>query len=213
MINLLLVDDHPIFLDGLKQFIETYDGFEVSAAKSAEQAAVMMEIDHFDLLILDITIIGGGGMDILRSLNNVGSIVPVIFLTVHITPQDTGEAMKLGVRGIILKESEPSEIMDCITMVLGGDTYFDKGVVERALHHSLDTQSHRLDALNSLTAREREIANLVFTGLRNQEIAEKCGLTEGTVKTHLHNVFSKLGVRSRTQLLLVLGKTSTNDFN
>jgi len=168
MIKLLLVDDHPIFLDGLKQFVESHDGFEVLCAKSAEEAAVLMDNNQFDLLLLDITIIGGGGMDILRSLNEAGSTVPVIFLTVHITPQDTVEALKLDVRGIILKESAPSEIMDCITMVLNGGTYFDRGVTERALQHSVDTPSHRKEALDSLTAREREIVSLVSRGLKNR---------------------------------------------
>ncbi len=212
MIKLLLVDDHPIFLDGLKQFVETHEGFEVSCAKSAEETAVIMESNQFDLLLLDITIIGGGGMEILRSLKSAGSTVPVIFLTVHITPQDTVEALKLDVRGIILKESAPSEIMDCITTVLNGDTYFDRGVTERALHHSVDNPSDRTEALNSLTAREREIVALVSTGLKNREIAEECGLTEGTVKTHLHNIFGKIAVKSRTQLLIALGKISGDDF-
>ncbi|ASK88416.1 response regulator [Sphingorhabdus sp. SMR4y] len=212
MIKLLLVDDHPIFLDGLKQFVESHDGFEVLCAKSAEEAAVLMDNNQFDLLLLDITIIGGGGMDILRSLNEAGSTVPVIFLTVHITPQDTVEALKLDVRGIILKESAPSEIMDCITMVLNGGTYFDRGVTERALQHSVDTPSHRKEALDSLTAREREIVSLVSRGLKNREIAVECGLTEGTVKTHLHNIFGKMAVKSRTQLLIALGKVSDDDF-
>lgn len=211
MIKLLLVDDHPIFLDGLKQFLETHDGFEVSCAKSAEEAASIMENEHFDLLLLDITITGGGGMDILRSLHEAESTIPVIFLTVHITPQDTVEALKLNVRGIILKESASSEIIDCISAVLDGETYFDKGVTERALQHSLDTPSHWMEALNSLTAREREIASLVSAGLKNREIAEKCGLTEGTVKTHLHNIFGKMAVNSRTQLLIALSKISDGD--
>ncbi len=212
MNKLLLVDDHPIFLDGLKQFIETHDGFEVFCAKSADEAAVMMENNQFDLLLLDITIVGGGGMDILRSLSSAGSTIPVIFLTVHITPRDTVEALKLAVRGIILKESEPSEIMDCITTVLNGDTYFDRGVTERALHHSVDSPSHRTEALNNLTAREREIVALVSTGMKNREIAEECELTEGTVKAHLHNIFGKMAVKSRTQLLVALSKVSGDSF-
>ena len=211
MIKLLLVDDHPIFLDGLRQFIKTHDGYEVFCAQSAEEAAELIEENEFDLFLLDITIIGGGGMDILRSLHAAGSKVPVIFLTVHIKPQDTVEALKLDVRGIILKESAPSEIMDCITTVLAGNTYFDRGVTERALHHSVENPSARTDALNSLTAREREIVSHVTSGLRNREIAEECGLTEGTVKTHLHNIFSKMAVKSRTQLLIALSQITTDN--
>jgi DNA-binding NarL/FixJ family response regulator len=212
MTKLLLVDDHPIFLDGLKRFIETYDEFEVTCAKSAEEAAAAMANEEFDLLLLDFTIIGGGGMEILTSLRDEGATIPVIFLTVHIGPQDTLDAMKLGVQGIVLKESEPSAIISCINQVLKGETCFDRGVTERALHHSLDNPSHRLEALNSLTPREREIVTFVGLGLKNREIGEECGLTEGTVKTHLHNIFVKMSVNSRTQLVIALGEIPDQSF-
>jgi DNA-binding NarL/FixJ family response regulator len=80
------------------------------------------------------------------------------------------------------------------------------------LHHSVDNPSHQLEALNSLTARERDIVKLVRLGLKNQDIAEKCGLTEGTVKTHLHNIFVKMSVKSRTQLVIALSEISGDDF-
>jgi DNA-binding NarL/FixJ family response regulator len=211
MNKLLLVDDHPIFLDGLKRFIETYDEFEVTCAKSAEEAAAAMANKEFDLLVLDLTIIGGGGIKILTSLRKERATIPVVFLTVHIGPQDTVKALKLGVQGIILKESEPSTIISCIRQVLKGETYFDRGVTERALHHSVDNPSHQLEALNSLTARERDIVKLVRLGLKNQDIAEKCELTEGTVKTHLHNIFVKMSVKSRTQLVIALSEISGDD--
>jgi DNA-binding NarL/FixJ family response regulator len=212
MNKLLLVDDHPIFLYGLKRFIETYDEFEVTCAKSAEEAAAAMASKEFDLLLLSLTIIGGGGIEILTSLRDEGATIPVIFLTAHIGPQDMVKALKLGVQGIIFQAAALSEIMDCITAVLHGDTYFDRGVTERALQYSVNNPSHRTEALNSLTAREREIVSLVSKGLKNREIAEECGSTEGTVKSHLHNIFGKMAVKSRTQLVIVLSKISSDDF-
>lgn len=210
MNKILLVDDHPIFLDGLKQFLETDDGFEISCAKSAAEAAEEMSRENFDLLLLDITIIGGGGMEILRSVREAGLTVPVIFLTVHVTPRDTLEARRLGISGVILKESAPDDIMQGIKKVLNGGTCFDPSVTERALQHSMENPTDRKLAEEHLTMREREIVDLVSKGMRNREIAERCGLTEGTVKTHLHNIFGKMGVSSRTQLLIALGQISTD---
>lgn len=209
MPELLLVDDHPIFLDGLKQFLSTDESFSITCAKSADEAfRAISEVD-FDLLLLDVSIIGGGGMKILQTVREAGSDIPIIFLTVHITPEDTVEAMRIGINGIILKESAPAEIMQSIRKVLQGETSYDNGVTERALHHSVENPTSSTNALESLTAREREIVNLVSTGLRNREIADECGLTEGTVKTHMHNIFGKIGVRSRTQLLIALGSAAS----
>jgi two-component system nitrate/nitrite response regulator NarP len=210
MNKILLVDDHPIFLDGLKQFLETEDGFEIFCAKSAAEAAEQINREVFVLLLLDITIIGGGGMEILRSIRKAGLTVPVIFLTVHITPRDTLEARRLGINGVILKESAPDDIMKGIQKVLNGDTCFDPSVTERALQHSIENPTGRALAEEHLTMREREIVDLVSKGMRNREIAERCGLTEGTVKTHLHNIFGKMDVSSRTQLLISLGQITTD---
>jgi two-component system nitrate/nitrite response regulator NarP len=100
--------------------------------------------------------------------------------------------------------------MKGIRKVLNGETCFDPSVTERALQHSIENPSGRALAEEHLTMREREIVDLVSKGMRNREIAERCGLTEGTVKTHLHNIFGKMDVSSRTQLLIALGQITTD---
>ncbi len=210
MPKILIVDDHPLFLDGLRQFLAADGMFEVSSAKSKDEAIPMIAENDFDLLMLDVSMKGGGGMEMLQEIRGGGNPVPVIFLTVHITPEDTIDAMRLGVNGVILKEDEPDGILECINKVLAGETHFHQFVTESALHHSVEAKSEQAAAMANLTAREKEIVALVAQGMRNLEIAENCGLTEGTVKAHLHNIFNKVGVKSRTQLLIAVEKSGSD---
>jgi len=213
MSKILIVDDHPLFLDGLREFLNSDETYEIICAKSAEEAHKLRSQHDFDLLLLDVSIKGGGGLGILKEVRESESQVPVVFLTVHITAEETIQAMRMGLNGVILKEREPARIMNCVKTVLGGDTYFDQIVTEQALHHSVESNSNAASTTDTLTMREREIVKLVAEGLRNLEIAQRCKLTEGTVKTHLHNIFTKMGVKSRTQLLIALDQGKSDNIN
>lgn len=201
MANLLIVDDHPLFLEGLQQFLETNDHRIVSCARSVADALYQLQTERPDVLVLDLNMKDGGGLNILSAIREQGSNVPVIFLTVSIKPEQTIEALKLGVNGIVLKESDPDELLTCIESVLNGENRIDPAIMERALLHTVVTRN-RPSLQDVLTEREKEIAALIRAGLRNKVIAEKCGLTEGTVKVHLHSIFQKLGVRSRAELIV-----------
>jgi DNA-binding NarL/FixJ family response regulator len=146
----------------------------------------------------------GGGLAILSAIRDSGSNVPVIFMTVHIRPEQTLEAIKLGVDGVVLKDSDPNELLTCITQVLSGNKSISPFVMEQALVHSISAPANDSSTLSALTERELEIAGLIRAGLRNREIAARCGLTEGTVKVHLHSVFQKLGIKSRSELIIMM---------
>ena len=146
----------------------------------------------------------GGGLAILSAIRESGSTVPVIFMTVHIRPDQTLEAIKLGVDGVVLKDSDPKELLTCITEVLDGNKSISPTVMEQALVHSISAPSNENNSLAALTDRELEIAGLIRAGLRNREIAARCGLTEGTVKVHLHSIFQKLGIKSRSELIIMM---------
>ncbi|MCF8710180.1 response regulator [Rhizorhapis sp. SPR117] len=201
MANLLIVDDHPLFLDGLQQFLETNDHKILCCARSVSDALYKLQTEVPDVVILDLSMKDGGGLKILSSLRENGNGVPVIFLTVSIKPEETIEALQLGVNGIVLKESDPEELLSCIAVVNGGGNRIDPAIMEKALLHSVVTKN-RTTSHDVLTEREKEIAKLIRAGLRNKVIAEKCGLTEGTVKVHLHSIFQKLGVKSRAELIV-----------
>ena len=204
MAQIAIVDDHPIFLDGMAQFLSSQGHDIMFCARSVEEALERMNGGEPDLLILDVSMKGGGGLAILSAIRGSGSTVPVIFMTVHIRPEQTLEAIKLGVDGVVLKDSDPNELLTCITQVMNGNKSIAPFVMEQALVHSISAPANEANVLDVLTERELEIAGLIRSGLRNREIASRCGLTEGTVKVHLHSIFQKLGIRSRSELIIMM---------
>ena len=204
MAQIAIVDDHPIFLDGMAQFLSSHGHDILVCARSVEEALERMQAGEPDLLILDVSMKSGGGLAILSAIRNSGSTVPVIFMTVHIRPEQTLEAIKLGVDGVVLKDSDPNDLLGCIQQVMSGNKSIAPFVMEQALVHSISAPASEANVLAVLTDRELEIAGLIRAGLRNREIANRCGLTEGTVKVHLHSIFQKLNIKSRSELIIMM---------
>ncbi|WP_167303520.1 response regulator [Sphingobium vermicomposti] len=204
MAQIAIVDDHPIFLDGMAQFLSSHGHDVIFCARSVEEAVNQIQAQQPDLLILDVSMKDGGGLAVLSAIRGSGSSVPVIFMTVHIRPEQTLEAIKLGIDGVVLKDSDPNELLDCIDQVLKGNKSIAPFVMEQALVHSISAPANDVNVLAALTERELEISGLIRAGLRNREIAARCGLTEGTVKVHLHSIFQKLGIKSRSELIIIM---------
>ncbi len=204
MAQIAIIDDHPIFLDGMAQFLSSHGHDVIFCARSVEEAVSQIQAQQPDLLILDVSMKDGGGLAVLSAIRGSGSSVPVIFMTVHIRPEQTLEAIRLGIDGVVLKDSDPNELLDCIDQVLKGSKSIAPFVMEQALVHSISAPANDVNVLAALTERELEIAGLIRAGLRNREIAARCGLTEGTVKVHLHSIFQKLGIKSRSELIIIM---------
>jgi DNA-binding NarL/FixJ family response regulator len=159
------------------------------------------------VVVLDLTMPGRSGMELLRELHAMHSAVRVILLTARIEHEQVLEALNLGVAGVVLKESAPLQILDCIRRVAAGGQWIDQVIGSRTLDGLLRRQSGAARAAAVLTAREIEVVRMVANGLRNKEIAERLSITEGTVKAHLRTVFEKLGIDSRTKLILYARET------
>ncbi|SCW85116.1 two component transcriptional regulator, LuxR family [Sphingobium faniae] len=202
MAKLIIVDDHPIFLDGLTQFLGSNGHDVLGGARTEPEALELIANSDPEILVLDLSMKEGGGLYILGELRASGCSVPAIFLTVYISPAQTLAAIEMGVNGIVLKESDPQELLACIAKVAAGENCIDPDIMDKALRYSIQARDKKLKPTSPLTEREKEISQLIRTGLRNRAIAEKCGLTEGTVKVHLHSIFQKLGVRSRAELIV-----------
>lgn len=202
MTSILVVDDHPFFLHGFSQYLENICDFTVDTALSVEEAMRKLDSSPPNLAMLDVSMHNGGGMRVLRHMRIHNPGIPAMFLTVHIDPEQTIEAMRLGIKGIALKDSDPEVIITGMNSILAGGTWFDNSVTELALQYSVDKPSRAFRSDDLLTKREMEIVDLVCLGLRNRQIAEQCALTEGTVKIHLNSVFRKLGVSSRAELIV-----------
>lgn len=202
MTSILVVDDHPFFLHGFSQYLQDSHEFEIDTALSVEEAISKLDAARPDLAMLDVTMHDGGGLRILRHMREHHPDIPAMFLTVHIDPEQTIEAMRLGIRGIALKDSDPEIIIKGMNDVLAGGKWFERGVTEPALQYSVNRPTRVVRSDDLLTKREMEIVELVCLGLRNRQIAERCNLTEGTVKIHLNSVYRKLGVGSRAELIV-----------
>jgi two-component system nitrate/nitrite response regulator NarP len=202
MTSILIVDDHPFFLHGFSQYLEGSCDYAVDTALSVDEAIAKLDITQPDLAMLDVTMPGGGGLRILRHMRLHYPNIPTMFLTVHIDPEQTIDAMRLGVKGIALKDSDPEVIINGMNTILAGGKWFERGVTEPALQYSVDKPSRSIRSDDLLTKREMEIVELVCLGLRNRQIADRCTLTEGTVKIHLNSIYRKLGVSSRAELIV-----------
>jgi DNA-binding NarL/FixJ family response regulator len=197
----MLVDDHAIVLQGLQQLLDRESDFHVIAAcANADTALEAFGRETPDVLVLDLRMRGADGLTMLRRLAESGRHCQTVLLTAAIDDSQVMEAVNLGVRGLVMKDSPPEVLIDCIRRVHAGQQWLDQPTVTRALQTAL----HREVAIRdtALTSREVEIVRMVCEGLRNRAIASRLSISEGTVKVHLHNIYEKLGVDGRMGLTL-----------
>jgi DNA-binding NarL/FixJ family response regulator len=202
-IRLVLVDDHPIVLHGLEQLFERHPDFDVVRCCADGVTALDAVATHQpDVLLMDLRMPGLSGLDVLRTLSTQQSRCRCVLLTAIVADSEVMEAVRLGVRGIVLKDSSPDVLVDCVRRVYRGEQWIERETVTRALQRALDRESAEREAGETLTPREIEIVRMVAQGLRNKVIADRLSISEGTVKVHLHNVYEKLGVDGRLELVL-----------
>jgi len=199
--RVIVADDHPIVLDGLAQLLAGDPEFEVVAlCKDGEDALNAIRREKPEIAVLDVRMPGVTGLAILRAVVEERIPTRVILLTAEISDDDVVEAVRLGVAGMVLKETASRQMLQVLSKVAAGETLLDQKVVRRAVDKLLRARAGVMQAERVLTNREIEIVRLVATGLRNKQIADQLSITEGTVKIHLHTIFEKLGVSSRVEL-------------
>jgi DNA-binding NarL/FixJ family response regulator len=200
-IRLILVDDHPIVLHGLQRLFERETDFEVLQCCSGGEEALDAVRAHVpDVLVLDLKMRDRHGLDVLRTLKAEGRACRTVILTAAMRDDEVASAVGLGVAGIVLKESSPAALVECVRDVHRGQRRIDRAMLARAVGSGRRDASRETNA--ALTPRESEIVRLVAQGMRNKELAQRLSITEGTVKIHLHNIYDKLGVDGRLELVL-----------
>ena len=200
-IRLVIVDDHPIVLQGLKQLFEREADFAVTATcQDADVAFSVLKRERPDVLLLDLRMPGATGLELIRALTDAGIACPTVLLTAAIDDAEVIEAVKMGVRGLVMKDSAPETLIDAVRRVHNGEQWLDQSTVTRAFQTALNRETAVQDA--ALTPRELDIVRMVGEGLRNRAIAARLSISEGTVKVHLHNIYEKLGVDGRLELTL-----------
>lgn len=209
MTKVLVADDDPLTLSGIELLLADSNFRVIGRARSGLEVLDSLGSLRPEMLILDIRMPERSGLDVLRTLRSRGDLRPIVLLTGSINDQSAKEAMDLGVNGLVIKASAPRDLLICLEAVAQGRRWFDQDVMQRAMELVGGPAQH--DPLEPLSPRERGIAGLVQRGLRNKEIADELGLTEGTVKVHLHKIFEKLDLRSRTELILLARNESDED--
>ena len=203
-IRILVADDHPIFRDGLRKLLEAEDDVTiVGEASSGNECIQLLGKLKPDILLLDLRMPEKDGLAVLEEVNFDSLPARVIVLTAAEDDRDVVRAMRLGARGVVLKQSATDLLLKSIRKVHSGEIWLDKRMtaeVMKAFAQSAEGGPRREKPL--LSEREMEIVQLVSQGYRNKEIGEKLYISEQTVKNHLHNIFDKLGVSDRLELAL-----------
>ncbi len=200
-IDLVLADDHPIVLTGLESILQAEKDFNIVArCLDGEQTLKAVRKFKPDILVLDIRMPGKDGLSVLRDLRREQLTPGVVILTAEMDEEELAEAIRLGVRGLVLKELAPKLIVQCLRQVYAGGLWLEKQSVSSALEKLLQGEAGRLEATQVLTPREIEVVKQVATGLHNAEIGKRLFISEGTVKMHLHNIYEKLQLDSRIKV-------------
>lgn len=202
-IRLVLADDHPIVLDGLETLFRLEPDLEIAArCVNGEETLVAVRLHRPDVLVLDIHMPRKDGIAVLRELQRDKLPTKVVLLAAVLEEEEVLEALRLGVRGMVLKELAPQMVVQCVRKVHAGEQWLEKHAVSRVVDSLLRREAGEREAANVLTPREIEMVGMVARGLRNKEMSERLAISEGTVKIHLHHIYRKLKVENRVELIL-----------
>jgi len=205
-IRIVLADGHPVTLDGLEQLFRGEEFAVLARCTDGEDTVRTVRTHRPDILVLDFRLARKDGLAVIRELKRENLPTRIVLLSSALEEDQIGEAIRLGVRGVVLKEMPSALLLQCIRKVHGGEPWVEKRSVGRLLEKLLRREIASRQFALDLTGRELEIVRLVATGLRNKEIATRLFVREGTVKIHLHNIYRKLNVNSRMALTLYAQK-------
>lgn len=198
-IKVMLVDDHALIREGIKQLLEFDGSIEViEQASDGIECLEKLKTVRPDILLLDINMPKMNGIEVLEALKAKKDPVKVLILTVHSEVEYLVKAVDIGANGYILKDSGSVELKQAIMDIINNDSYIQPSLIP-ALNSRLINRDMDKEKLKSLTRREVEILAQVASGMFNKEIANNLGISERTVKNHISSIFKKIDVSDRTQ--------------
>lgn len=208
-IRIVIVDDHPLFREGVARTLGSDPDIEVIAEGQNSEDAIRLAQDHLpDIILLDISM-PGGGIETAKTIARVCPVVKIAMLTVSEREDDVMQSLSAGASGYILKGVGGKELIDIVNRISQGESYITPQLAARMLTEiktaSVD-KAETKDIFADLTAREEQILESVSRGLSNKEIGNELNITEKTVKHYVTNVLQKLQVRNRVEAALLAQK-------
>lgn len=200
MTRILLVDDHALFRESLARWFEGLPEFKVvGQCSNVEEALEALSTGGFDLMLLDFELGDHRGSEVLLSSRSKPFNGKIMFVTVGMTRAEVRQALNHGASGIFLKNNGPELLVEAIGKVMAGETWIDPKYAGHDNDHPMAETNRRV----KFTERDRIVLRCVFDGLANKEIAEQLRVSESAIKASLQQLFSKTGVRTRSQLVRV----------
>jgi DNA-binding NarL/FixJ family response regulator len=202
-IRLVIADDHPLMLRGIEHLLAAEQDCEIMACCGSGCEALEAVRQHQpDILILDTRMPGLDGMGVIQALFDERSITRIVL---HAEGSEDDliirQAVRLGVPGVVLKEMPPDMLLQCIRKVHAGEQWLERRATSHVLKDLLRREAGTRDIAALLTSRERQVLNLLCSGLRNKQIASALSISESTIKVHLQHISEKLRIKGRLALI------------
>jgi DNA-binding NarL/FixJ family response regulator len=201
-IRVILADDHPLVLNGLYHLLREYPEFEVlERCTSGAEALAAAQAQQPDILVLDLLMPGMDGLAVARALHGTPNAPNIVLLTAQLHEDQLIEALHLGIRGFVLKEMATKLLVECLRRVHAGGQWLEKDSANRAMAKLVRREARGREVSTLLTPREIEVVRMVAKGLSNKEIGAQLFIADGTVKIHLHNIYEKVKINRRADLV------------
>jgi len=213
-ISLALVDDHPIFLSGLRQLFQKQKDFKVvGVAENMDGLKQLFQREQPALVLMDFEFPGGDGITATSFLRKTSPVTKIVMLTGYDNPDLIFRAIKVGAAGYLLKNTRSKEILDTLRRVAAGEVFLSPDLASKFLSEfQRDQEVEELRRMvQTLTKREEQVLRLVATGATNKEIGRQLFISELTVKMHLVNIFRKLQVNDRTKAAVLALKAGLGE--
>lgn len=197
--KVIIIDDHKMIREGLKQLLELNESFSVvGMAQNGDEGISLLKKINADILLLDINMPNKNGLETLKEIRELKLDIKVIMLTVHNEVDYLLQAIEIGADGYVLKDVGSAELIHAIKIVMSGESYIQPEMIPM-LNSKMVVRNSDKEKIKSLTKRELEVLILVSEGMFNKEIADRLDISERTVKNHISSIFRKIDVADRTQ--------------
>ena len=200
MTRILLVDDHPVVRQGIKQVLSgAFHPALVGEAANAEEGMSEVRSTDWDVMVLDLSLPGASGMDLLKDLRRERPALPVLVLSMHPPDQFARRAMNAGASGYLTKDSAPTELVKAVGEVIAGRRYLNPAVIEELVLHQQPELSQRPHEV--LSDREYQVLRMIASGLTVSQISTRLTLSVKTISTYRARVLEKMGMKTTAELM------------